>query len=151
MRCRQRVQKKVNWGDGIADALIFFPLNYRIYMIWLILKVVKMGVNFSEQVNISKLSTFMITALHLILSYGKKTCKLFSIFSSKWGYINISYSKIVKNCTHSKKFKNWKLISSKFSSFLELKVVFRLSKHCVASKPWINGSSEYLKWSLNVF
>ena len=52
------------------------------YMIWLILKVVKMGVNFSEQVNISKLSTFMITTLlHLTLKLWQKDMQISSAFS----------------------------------------------------------------------
>ena len=52
------------------------------YMIWLILKVVKMGVNFSEQVNISKLSTFMITTLlHLTLKLWQKNMQISSTFS----------------------------------------------------------------------
>ena len=51
-------------------------------MIWLILKVVKMGVNFSEQVNISKLSTFMITTLlHLTLKLWQKNLQISSAFS----------------------------------------------------------------------
>lgn len=51
-------------------------------MIWLILKVVKMGVNFSEQVNISKLSTFMITTLlHLTLKLWQKNMQISSTFS----------------------------------------------------------------------
>lgn len=51
-------------------------------MIWLILKVVKMGVNFSEQVNISKLSTFMITTLlHLTLKLWQKNMQISSAFS----------------------------------------------------------------------
>ena len=52
------------------------------YMIWLILKVVKMGVNFSEQVNISKLSTFMITTLlHLTLKLWQKNMQISSTFT----------------------------------------------------------------------
>ena len=51
-------------------------------MIWLILKVVKMGVNFSEQVNISKLSTFMITTLlHLTLKLWQKNMQISSTFT----------------------------------------------------------------------
>ena len=142
-------------------------------MIWLILKVVKMGVNFSEQVNISKLSTFMITALHLIISYGKKPCILAAFFIKKWMIYHIGIQNLFKTANINLFFKNRKLISLQHSSFLELnimslrgraagtsknktspkifKVLFRPSKHSVASKPWLNGSSEYLKWSLNVF
>ena len=41
-----------------------------------------MGVNFSEQVNISKLSTFMITTLlHLTLKLWQKNMQISSAFS----------------------------------------------------------------------